>query len=329
MSENLQTAVSLSEREERVKMLRQWGGPAVDAILDLRTLFFSVPGMPGFIGYRLIGKIAVVFGDPVCPPEAKEELAKAFHLFLEKEGMKAVYLLASSSFAKQAGDKVVLEFGKEVIFDPACSPLEMTGEHAQLVRRKVKKAMGESVAVQECLLGDHTQQKAMEEVGEKWLQSRKGLQLHISNVHLFEDSFGKRWFYAAQNGKTIGVVTINFLEAKQGWLLNHLMVLPDAPKGTSELLIVSVFEILQKEGCRYVTVGAVPKAELGEIRGLSPFLEWLIRFSFKHIYRWVHLSNLDIFWEKFGSSISEPTYILLQHNVGLRGLFALKKVLSE
>ncbi len=49
MTENFQMSVPSSEREERVKTLRRWGGISVDAILDPRTRFFSVPEMPGFI----------------------------------------------------------------------------------------------------------------------------------------------------------------------------------------------------------------------------------------------------------------------------------------
>ena len=92
------------------------------------------------------------------------------------------------------------------------------------VRRKTKHALHEGVAVTEYLEADNQLESAMERVGEAWLSRRRGPQIHISHIRLFADRYGKRWFYAQQAGRVVGVVVLNQLQMRQGWLMNHLML---------------------------------------------------------------------------------------------------------
>ncbi len=56
---NLQKINSLKERQTSqprallVKLVRSWGGLNTDAILDPHCLFFFIPAIDGFIGYRI------------------------------------------------------------------------------------------------------------------------------------------------------------------------------------------------------------------------------------------------------------------------------------
>ena len=236
-------------REKVVKLVRRYGGFTSDAALDPHMKRFSVEGIEGFISYLPSDHCVVVYGDPVCAKPFRGALAEAFQKHLDKEGKEAIYICASEAFAKWAIGKVsklMLEFGEELAFNPQIDPRKMTGTHAQLVRRKVKRALKEGVEVEEFKMGDAVLQAEIEKVGRVWLDSRKGTQVHISSVYQFEDCFGKRWFYARQKGKVVGVITANRIEAEEGYLINHLMVPPKAPRGTSELLMVSVLETFRK-----------------------------------------------------------------------------------
>ena len=45
----------------------------------------------------------------------------------------------------------------------------------------------------------------------------------------------------------MGIALLNRLESRQGWLLSQVILAPDAPIGTSELLVSSVVKILSAE----------------------------------------------------------------------------------
>ena len=116
------------------------------------------------------------------------------------------------------------------------------------MRRKERHAKKEGVVVHEYVGSDSQVEEAMQNVARKWLDARHGPQIYLSNIRLFEDCFGKRWFYAVKDSLVIGVLMLNQLEAKNGWLFNHLIVTKDAPGGTPESLVLQYLSTLQKRG---------------------------------------------------------------------------------
>lgn len=313
-----------------VELVRLWGGSTSDAILDPETLFFTIPSIDGFVGYRLEKSCAVVLGDPVCAPQDKPLLAHAFHDAMEAQGVSIVYLAASHAFAHWAIDHVcatLFKFGNELILDPSCDPRTRTGTHASLLRRKTKQALREGVTIHEYLESNADLERDMERASNEWLASRKGHQIHISDIYLFDNRIGKRWFYAKKDHRVIGTISLNRLNVHNGWLLNHLVITPDSPNGTSELLVITALEALGKEGCRYATVGMVAGTEIDEIIGLSPVSTWLTKKIFHFARKIAHLDGLNTFWGKFHPQ-SHPSYALFSRKwLGIGGIMAVKKVL--
>ncbi|PWU13972.1 MAG: hypothetical protein C5B45_05160 [Chlamydiae bacterium] len=88
----------------------------------------------------------------------------------------------------------------------------------------------------------------MEQLATAWVAARRGIQVYLATPTLFADRTGKRWFFAKQEEKIIGLALLNELPFHQGWLLNNVMVAKEAPSGVSEHLLVSV---LEKEQCRF------------------------------------------------------------------------------
>lgn len=319
------------DRAHLVACVRRWGGATSDAVLDPAIEYFHFPGINGFIGYRREFNCAVVFGDPVCADSEKLLLAEAFDLFARETGSRIVYVGASHSFAEKVMGRLcgaLIEFGEELIFDPSCDPRKRTGPNGSLVRRKVKRAVREGVSIDEYLENDLQLERAIEEIGAIWLSARRGFQIHISNVHLFDDRQGKRWFYAKQGEKIIGTISLNRLQAQEGWLINHLMVIPDAPNGTSELLLTSVLEILDREGCRYATVGMIAAKQLGRIEGLSPLSNRFARFAFAFARKIFDLGGLNTFWKKFHPDTQPSLLLFSSRKVGIREMMGISRAMN-
>lgn len=314
-----------------VENVRKWGGSTTDAILDPLSKIFTIPGVDGLVGYREAHGCAVVYGDPVCSDSQTKNLVQAFHAFCSNTQLKIIYLVISEEFGKWLIQhhfcNTLIEYGEELFLNPHDDPRKKEGVHASLVRRKARHAIKEDVKAFEYTISDTQIEKGILEVGQKWLENRKGPQIHFSHVRSFDYRQGKRWFYAEKEGKVIGVVILSRLDKYPGWLLNHLMFNPEAPGGVPELLVVTALDTLAKEGCNFVTFGTSPGKELGEIIGLGGFSKYVVKNVYNIANKIYHLDGKKGFWEKFDPQ-TKKTFLAFQDSVGITEMLALKNALN-
>lgn len=331
MSLDTKTDIAVDSRQNILELVRKFGGASSDAVLDPQCTIFSSPENKGIIGYRIESGCAVVFGDPIGEERNFVKIADQFHKHCEKECSNVIYISASNQFAKIAMKKncqAYIQFGEELVYDPKNDPRNDTGINAQLVRRKVRHAMREGTEVFEYLYPDRAIEQEIEQVAEAWLKHRKGPQVYISHIRLFDDRLGKRWFYAQKQGRIVGVLVLNALEKKNGWLLNHLMFTPEASHGTPELLVITALNTIGSEGSRYLTFGASPSGQLGQIVGIGQPTAWLVKQSFRAAKILFHLEGHKKFWGKFKPE-SVPSYLVFKNaNIGIRELKAILSALN-
>lgn len=325
------TTTSLESSTEILKWIRKWGQANSDAVLDACCLHYHDPLIEGLIGYKLEKNCAVVYGDPICSQENWGALTQSFHTWCEHQGFSVVYLMASPHFSEWAAlsfHPISIQYGEEVFLNPQNDPRKKTGTHASLVRRKVRHAEKEGITFFEYKGEDFKIEEQMEKVGKEWLASRTGPQVYISHLHLFSHRYGKRWFYAMQEGVIVGTLVIHQLEEKNGWHFNHLMTLPNSPSGIPEFLVVHGLETVAKEGSTYASFGVAPAKSLGEIEGLSPLTASIARTGYAFCHRFFHLDGFDTFWGKFDPE-RRPSYLLFHTKmIGIKELIALKRALN-
>lgn len=295
-------------------------------LLDPHYQYFMVPNLEGFIGYRAESHCAVVTGDPICADKDMPQLTYAFHEFCKQNGWSVVYLVVSEKFKLWAMGKVChasLHFGEELIVDPFNDP--MKGRKGEKLRWKVNKAAKEGVVIDEYHGNDSELEKEIEVAARSWLKARKGPQIYLADVDVFSSRFGKRWFYAKQNNRVIGLVVINRIDKHHGWVLNTLMTVPNAPVGSSEYLMTNLIEVLRSESCHSFTVGVVPRRSLGKIEGLNVFSALIARGCFKIANWFFHIHSRHSFWKKFLPAPA-PSYLLFSNaKIKLNELIAIKK----
>lgn len=294
-----------------VSLVRSYGGVTTDALLDAKCEKFFMPGIDGFIGYRKKMGACVVLGDPVASFQDQMKLALGFQAFALKHNWQVIYLIVTDRFKTWAMQEIThasIEFGKLFYLDPNDNPYHNSGDKGSLVRRKVKQAINHGIVLEEYTTKHGQIEEAVDQVTQDWLSRNKSM-LHISYHFLFENTFGKRWFLARHHQEIVGVVLLSALNAEKGWLMNHLMVKEKAPNGTPEFLVVKTLEILAQEGCHYVTFGASPETELGEICGVASLLDPLYRSMYRGVKHLLRFDGLKMFWGKFKPKES-PTYLL-------------------
>lgn len=299
-----------TELDQIADYISRWGNSSSVALFDPSCQFFSLPHIEGVIGYRIVGSCVIALGEPLCHASDLQRLTDAFHQHFQEKRMRILYVTVSEQFASVSmrnDCRASIEIGKEIILDPLLQPPK--GAEGRLVKQKANQAARGGIQVKEYVGSDPDIEKAIEHVGSQWVKERHGPQIYLAHVYLFKTRIGRRWFYAEQNGKIIGVALLNRLEKREGWLLNLVLVTPEACNGTTELLVVSVLENLAKEGCRFLTVGMVTGENLGNITGLSKTVTWIARTCYQVAKKIFKLDNRRKYWAKFKPR-TEPSYLL-------------------
>lgn len=291
--------------------IQRWGSIASEIFFDYPYNYFMVPNIEGVIGYRIQSNCAVTFGDPVCSLEKRAYLVQAFQHFCEEKGLNAIYMVASKQFAHWSIDhqccSILLEVGEGLFYDPQCDPRD--GPKGNKIRNMISHAKSLGLTVSEYLTPDETVEQAIQQTAMAWLQGRKGSYVHLSDLQFFDHRMGRRWFYIVDRDRMIGAALICRREASQGWMLKYLTTLPEAPRGTSEFLTISILDTLKNENCLYFNYGLVPAMQLGEIRGLSKFSEYMTRSVYK-VANWAfHFEQHRTYWQKYHPK-REPFYLL-------------------
>src|SRR6516164_8535689 len=84
-------------RHPEVELLRLYGShPLAFFGLAPKNMHFLAPGGAGLVNYQLTRKVAVVLGDPVCAPEACEQVTRSFLDFCALHQWRVAFYQASA-----------------------------------------------------------------------------------------------------------------------------------------------------------------------------------------------------------------------------------------
>lgn len=317
---------------ELVDLVGRYGGPISLALLDPAYRRFEAPGIDGAICYRLAWGCAVASGDPVCAPDDALPLALRFCEAFRSRGRPAVFVGTGEAFAHAMAEHgaSAIAFGGELHVDPRLDPAR--GGKGRELRKKLTHAHRAGLAVTEYApdaVPSAALEAELEHVAASWTASRHGLQIFLTTVRLFEAPAITRWFYARAGERCVGVVTLTRLDARQGYLINHVLRTPDAPDGTSELLIAHALATLGGEGCPCAVMGPMPGRELADVRNLPPWSERFARRAYTRCSKAFHLGDRTHFFRKFQPTREVPAYLVFAPGrVGVRQLAGLLRAFN-
>lgn len=293
-------------------LVRRFGGPASNVLLDDGCQHFQAPGIDGIIGYKQYGDYAVVMGDPACAEIDREGLLQAFTHHCGENRRRCIYAVIGTHTATYAGGRggALLEFGVEQTLNPtlALAP----GAFNRDLRKKLKRARRAGMEVTEypiALASDVELETQIQGVAASWLANRRGPQTYWAHIDLFRARRITRCFVGTVAGKVVGVLSTLRLDAQDGYLLEHLLCAPDAPVGASELLVTQALQTLGREGCRFATFGPAPASELGQVTGMSGTSARIARFVYGLCNRMFHLDAKVLFRQKFRPVAAQPMYL--------------------
>lgn len=302
-----------------ISSIQRFGKTASLLLLSTPCQTFELPDVEGLIGYQLANECAVVIGDPLCSSQDMPKMTEGFLAHCRKLGHSIVYLLVSETFAHSSnGCKALLQAGDELVLDPPKFQLK------QKLRWKIHQAEQHGVTIKEY---DPSMENQLKETMKKWSQGKHGPQIYLGTLDFFEGYGDRRIFYAVQEGKVIGFVTILYLAPKEGWVVTSLLALHGAPVGVTEALMNHVLTTLTEEHCHFLCLGFVADCKIGEMTGISTFSQSLIRGAYSLALKFFHLDAKRIYFNKYHPTY-HPTYLLCSDKLGIKELLAIKKTLN-
>ncbi len=163
-------------RPIEVELIRSYGSHTL-AFLGLapENMHFLAPDGAGLVNYRLTSKVAVVLGDPVCAPQAREQVTRSFLAFCAQHDWRVAFYQAYPEHVVtyRALNLRAFKMGEEAILHPQTFTLQ--GSALANVRTSCRRAEREGVTIQwyEGVPPAEVMQQ-LEQISSVWLEHKAG-----------------------------------------------------------------------------------------------------------------------------------------------------------
>ena len=165
--------------QTETELIRNYGSNALAFFgLALQNLHFRVPDGEGLVNYQLTNNTAIVLGDPICAPEAYEQVTRSFLNFCALHHWRVAFYQASPEhLATYRALKLhTFKMGEEAIIHP--QTFTLSGSALANVRTSCRRAEREGVRVQwhEGVPPPEVMQQ-LEYISKAWLEGKAGKQV--------------------------------------------------------------------------------------------------------------------------------------------------------
>ena len=288
----------------------------------------------------------IAWGNPLCEGRQLKEVVSTFLKWCEREGFSPIWCCVSDPtervLAEELGWRAVCCIQEDVL-DPRRAEPEKNKE----VRRHIRGAQRAGCRIiEEDGVPNEKVRREIDKLIQEWKTSRKGTQVHTTNVEPWRDTEHRKYFYSRDaDGKVkyqktfplyIGLPdfkVIGFLflaKVGNGWAIKDSIASKFSPKNLTEWLIASAIQSLANDGESRLTFGPTPAESLTSADN-SQISTGTVKFLNKTYSGIEHavLGNKREFRRKF-STEGEPIFVCFPpHGLGRHGISALMKVLTE
>lgn len=277
-------------------------------------------GSNACVPYADTGRAWVAAGAPVA---ARDERAAAVGAFLDAAraaGRRACFFASEERLLDAEGEPLdSLSIGEQPIWDPRAWAASLT-QHRSL-REQLRRARAKGVSTRELTVSDLESSALREQVArvsERWLAARRLAPMaFLVQLEPFGFAEQRRMFVAERDGQVIGFAGLIPVPARRGWFLESLVRDPEAPNGTSELLVNAVMAWAGRSECSWLTLGLAP------LSGPLPPLLQLARNSTRRLY---DFAGLRAYKAKFRPQSWQPAFLCYPRTG--RALFAVLDTLA-
>jgi aspartyl-tRNA synthetase len=309
------------------KLIANYGDASNTSWLEERTKIWRDPHTGSAVGYVPQDSFAITIGDPLCEVEQYTKTMAGYLRFIKKEtSLKPLWLLVGA----EAEEVLATRFNWRtfsVVAEQRLNPSDNPAAHDSEIKRKVRHAEKEGVKVVDIGIGKPVPDDIKEKIDERvkdWLANRKGKQVHLTNIHPWQDVEHRQYHYAMdKEGKISALVVLAQLSPEHGWQVKYSLDFPGAPGGTIEYLVLHSLKQLAADGVTNCTFGGGASATFTTGHNMKGPKVKMLAKAYGAIVSELKLTNKSEFREKLGAR-DDPSYICYPpHGLGPMGVKAI------
>jgi aspartyl-tRNA synthetase len=308
-------------------LIANYGDASNTSWLEPRTQLWRDPLTGAAVGYVPQDSFAITIGDPLCHSSQYAKTIAGYLRFLKREtNFKPLWLLVGD----HAEEVLATRFNWRtfsVTAEQRVNPQANPAFHDVEIQKKIRHAEKEGVKLIDIPNGRPVPADLRAKLDARvkdWLANRKGKQVHLTNIHLWEDINHRQYHYAVdKSGAISALVVLAQLSAEHGWQVKYSLDFPGAPSGTIEHLIVHALRRLAADGCANCTFGGGATASFSPGHNMKGARVKMLSKAYATIVSELKLTNKSEFREKLGAR-DEPVYICYPpHGLGPMGVRAI------
>ncbi len=271
------------------------------------------------VAYVARGGYWVAAGGPLCSADRSPAVARAFAAAAREQGCRTTFFGVSQAFVDRLDEREfdALHIGLTPVWDPRGWPDVV--RRADKLRNRIKRAGKLGVTVGCVSAADVAEgsplRTAMAAIVDDWTASHALPPMgFMVTLELFQHAAVRRYFVATAKGGVVGFAVCVPVYGRKGWLMEDMMVDPQAPAGTSEALVDAAMGHLAAEGAGVVSLGMCALAGLEKATpnttARHPVLSSLLRLSARWMGWLYNFEGLYRFRDKMKPTSWEPVYLV-------------------
>ena len=219
------------------------------------------------VAYVDTGRAWIAAGAPLTEPRRLRAVAEEFHRHALESGRRAAFFAVEQRVVDALPWHALL-IGEQPEWEAQGWPEALrtsSGLREQVRRARAKGVTVRTAAHDELVSSTAPLRRDLEALVAQWLARHEmapmGFLVQVDPLTLLEEH---RVHLAEQDGRLLGFLTAAPIFARPGWLLQNLIRAPDAPNGTTELLVDHAMRDagsgVEGETSPMVTLGLAPLA---------------------------------------------------------------------
>lgn len=256
-------------------------------LMDSNYDVFTSPKGYGSVIYKIAQRTLVVVGDPMCSKDHIPLILEELRLFRRTRRLKLAFMGASQFLLKYADAQgwTSFNFGCERVINPLSNQVldnkagkRMLSQNRQLLNPKKGGLRIKFYAP--CITGiDSRLERQLGQLYGDWCSTKtdKGglgnTQAFITAYDMFSDRSRTKisFLYVTDShgengdeGNVCGLAMLRQLGANCGFHIDPCIASADAPRGTTDLLMVTAMKLLRQAKISYLSLGVEPGMALAE-----------------------------------------------------------------
>ncbi|KAL3470268.1 hypothetical protein BJX99DRAFT_267562 [Aspergillus californicus] len=319
--------------EDMERLATQYGQASHMGLHDPSYKVFINRNRTGGVCFKVLSKVAVVTGDPLCHSSLTPHVLREFKQYRRRFRWGIAFLGAGEGLvnhARQNSKKwTILQFGKERVLNPVTNEVicETAGKRILTQNRQLLNASKGGIILHIYTPSSHQLDLGLEQelraVYDKWRTTRNQSgkpQAFITEYDPFLIPSLMSYIYTrGPHGKANGFAALRWIGAKSGYHVDPCVAAPGARKGITDLLLFACMAWLRQLGITYMSVGYEPSPLLNvaEGSGTPVSVAYLTQRIYRSVFARLPLAGKRAYFGKFKPDVEQdsPVFVIFPSRI--------------